>query len=111
MLLQDPNLYASLSGNDNINNNSSSLITKTETGMKSVPQWLKHLRLHKYAALFSKLSYKQMMELTDEKLMDQNITLGARKKILTNIEKLKKRSERLQEMINVIIKIMKIYLQ
>lgn len=35
--------------------------------------------------------------------MAWNITLGARKKILLNIEKLRKRSERLRELIQVVI--------
>lgn len=36
-----------------------------------VPTWLKSLRLHKYAALFSTLTYDEMMSLTEEQLEAQ----------------------------------------
>ena len=36
-----------------------------------VPAWLKSLRLHKYAALFSTMTYDEMMSLTEEQLESQ----------------------------------------
>lgn len=36
-----------------------------------VPAWLKSLRLHKYAALFSTMTYDEMMSLTEEQLEAQ----------------------------------------
>lgn len=36
-----------------------------------VPSWLKSLRLHKYAALFSQMSYEEMMTLTEQHLESQ----------------------------------------
>ena len=36
-----------------------------------VPSWLKSLRLHKYAALFSTMTYDEMMSLTEEQLEAQ----------------------------------------
>jgi hypothetical protein len=60
--------------------------------------WLKHLRLHKYTNYFIQMTYDEMMQLDDEKLIDANITMGARKKILNNIDKLKNRSKRLKDL-------------
>lgn len=68
---------------------------------KDVPHWLKNLRLHKYTELFSELTYDQMMNLTDKDLLKHNVTLGARKKILASIEKLKKREEQIKTHIQV----------
>lgn len=69
--------------------------------LQDVTQWLKHLRLHKYTDYFSSLSYEEILALNDDKLIESKITLGARKKILTNIEKLRNRPERIRELINV----------
>ncbi|VDP08204.1 unnamed protein product [Soboliphyme baturini] len=41
----------------------------------NVPLWLKTLRLHKYAHLFSKLTYDEMMMLNEEMLEDQVCSL------------------------------------
>ncbi|XP_065520391.1 protein Smaug homolog 2 [Lathamus discolor] len=61
------------------------------SGMKDVPSWLKSLRLHKYAALFSQMSYEEMMTLTEHHLESQNVTKGARHKIALSIQKLRER--------------------
>lgn len=66
-----------------------------------MPHWLKNLRLHKYTELFSELTYEQMMNLTDKDLLKHNVTLGARKKILASIEKLKRREELIKSHIKV----------
>jgi hypothetical protein len=68
---------------------------------KDIGVWLKHLRLHKYTSYFSQMSYEQIMELNDEKLITANITLGARKKLLNNIEKLRSRPARLRQLCQV----------
>ncbi|CAH8503070.1 unnamed protein product [Schistosoma rodhaini] len=65
------------------------------SGMTAVPFWLKSLRLHKYASLFQNLSYEKMMNITDDWLKEQNVTQGARNKILLSIEKLKHRKSTL----------------
>uniref|UniRef100_A0A2R5LNZ2 Putative rna-binding protein involved in translational regulation n=2 Tax=Ornithodoros turicata TaxID=34597 RepID=A0A2R5LNZ2_9ACAR len=65
-------------------------------GMRDVPGWLKSLRLHKYAHLFSHMTYDEMMELTEEKLETQNVTKGARHKIVVSIRKLNERPATLQ---------------
>ncbi|XP_041131967.1 protein Smaug homolog 1-like isoform X4 [Polyodon spathula] len=57
----------------------------------NVPAWLKSLRLHKYAALFSTMTYDEMMSLTERQLESQNVTKGARHKIVISIQKLKER--------------------
>ncbi|GAB6022171.1 Protein Smaug 2 [Chamberlinius hualienensis] len=66
------------------------------SGMKDVPSWLKSLRLHKYSYLFAPLSYEQMLYLTEDQLESQNVTKGARHKIILSIQKLKERQEDLR---------------
>ena len=66
-----------------------------------VSQWLKHLRLHKYTDYFTCMSYDEILALDDDKLVESNITLGARKKILSNIDKLRNRPRRIKELVNV----------
>lgn len=39
--------------------------------LSDVPAWLKSLRLHKYAGLFSTLTYDEMMSLTEHQLEAQ----------------------------------------
>ena len=63
--------------------------------------WLKRLRLHKYTNIFSKITFDDMMELDAQKLQDQSVTLGATRKILLEIEKLKERSKRLNSLVDV----------
>ncbi|XP_031463000.1 protein Smaug homolog 2 isoform X4 [Phasianus colchicus] len=60
-------------------------------GGTDVPSWLKSLRLHKYAALFSQMTYEEMMTLTEHHLESQNVTKGARHKIALSIQKLRER--------------------
>lgn len=43
-----------------------------------VPAWLKSLRLHKYAGLFSTMTYDEMMSLTEQQLEAQVSVLGVR---------------------------------
>ncbi|CAF1158366.1 unnamed protein product [Rotaria sordida] len=74
--------------------------TQPNTGMRDVPKWLKHLRLHKYDVFFSKMTYDQMMNLTIEELKELRITDGACTKILLNIKKLKERSTILKQCLN-----------
>ncbi|XP_078724308.1 protein Smaug homolog 1 isoform X5 [Lampetra fluviatilis] len=61
-----------------------------------VPAWLKSLRLHKYASLFSQLNYDEMMALSEQQLECQNVTKGARHKIVLSIQKLKDRQNTLR---------------
>lgn len=42
-----------------------------------VPGWLKSLRLHKYAGLFSTMGYQEMMSLTEQQLEAQVSGVGA----------------------------------
>ncbi len=39
--------------------------------LSDVPAWLKSLRLHKYAGLFSTKNYDEMMSLTEQQLEAQ----------------------------------------
>ncbi|XP_046437500.1 protein Smaug homolog 1-like isoform X2 [Daphnia pulex] len=61
------------------------------SGMRDVPSWLKGLRLHKYAHLFSLLTYDEMLALTEEQLELQGVTKGARHKIALSILRLRER--------------------
>ncbi|CAF0991050.1 unnamed protein product [Rotaria magnacalcarata] len=67
------------------------------TGMRDVPRWLRHLRLHKYDVFFSKMVYDQMMNLTIDDLKELHITDGACSKMLLHIKKLKERSASLKQ--------------
>ncbi|XP_061886491.1 protein Smaug homolog 1 isoform X2 [Entelurus aequoreus] len=64
----------------------------------NVPSWLKSLRLHKYAVLFSTMTYDEMMSLTEEQLEAQKVTKGARHKIVISIQKLKERQNLLRSL-------------
>ncbi|XP_061743288.1 protein Smaug homolog 1 isoform X1 [Nerophis ophidion] len=68
------------------------------SGMRDVPSWLKSLRLHKYAVLFSTMTYDEMMSLTEEQLEAQKVTKGARHKIVISIQKLKDRQNLLRSL-------------
>ncbi|XP_022603742.1 protein Smaug homolog 1 isoform X2 [Seriola lalandi dorsalis] len=67
-------------------------------GNTNVPAWLKSLRLHKYAALFSTMTYDEMMSLTEDQLEAQKVTKGARHKIVISIQKLKERQNLLRSL-------------
>jgi hypothetical protein len=60
-------------------------------GMTNIGQWLKSLRLHKYVWLFTNLNYEQMLEMTEERLQELNVTKGARHKLANCIQKLRER--------------------
>lgn len=89
-----------------------------------VPVWLKSLRLHKYQPLFAELNYQQMLEINEcyleSKVSEsslhyhsprglprvlfyvficllQNVTKGARNKLILCIRKLARRPETIQE--------------
>ncbi|XP_058254831.1 protein Smaug homolog 1 isoform X1 [Hemibagrus wyckioides] len=64
----------------------------------NVPAWLKSLRLHKYAGLFSTMTYDEMMSLTEQQLEAQSVTKGARHKIIISIQKLKERQNMLRSL-------------
>ncbi|XP_074789552.1 uncharacterized protein LOC141974135 isoform X2 [Athene noctua] len=68
------------------------------SGMKDVPSWLKSLGLQKYTALFSQMTYKEMMRLTEHHLESQNVPRGARQRILLSIQKLRDRPNVLREL-------------
>ncbi|XP_038124872.1 protein Smaug homolog 1 isoform X1 [Cyprinodon tularosa] len=86
---------AGLGGSSSLHRNS---FHEDGSGMRDVPAWLKSLRLHKYAALFSTLTYDEMMSLTEEQLEAQKVTKGARHKIVISIQKLKERQNLLRSL-------------
>ena len=65
--------------------------------LKAIFQWLRALRLHKYIEHFYHFNYDDFLSVTDSKLIELNITLGARKRLLNNIETLNGRCKRLKE--------------
>jgi len=65
-------------------------------GMEYIPIWLKHLRLHKYTDFIMGLTYQELMQITEEKLINFNVTKGARRKILLSIDKLSERPKTLE---------------
>lgn len=65
-------------------------------GMRSVPEWLKSLRLHKYTALLLSLRYEEMVRLTETRLEQMGVTKGARRKIVASIHKLQERQAQLK---------------
>nr|CAG4641703.1 EOG090X06H8 [Eurycercus lamellatus] len=82
------------SGSDSIysdDNHRSASFQVPGSGMKDVPSWLKGLRLHKYAHLFSLMTYDEMLALTEEQLELQGVTKGARHKIALSIQRLRDR--------------------
>lgn len=67
--------------------------SKMHIGMTDVPNWLNQLRLKKYINTIAGLSYEEMMSITDDDLIKRGvISIGARGKIIREIEKLKNRS-------------------
>ncbi|XP_021164639.2 protein Smaug homolog 1 [Fundulus heteroclitus] len=86
---------AGLGGGSSLHRNS---FHEDGSGMRDVPAWLKSLRLHKYAALFSTMTYVEMMSLTEEQLEAQKVTKGARHKIIISIQKLKERQNLLRSL-------------
>ena len=61
--------------------------------------WLKTLRLHKYYPKLSALSYDALLSLNEDRLGD--ITEGARRKILLNVQKLGGRHVLLHDIMGV----------
>ncbi|XP_062619622.1 protein Smaug homolog 1-like [Saccostrea cucullata] len=68
------------------------------SGMRDVPTWLKSLRLHKYAYLFQQMTFEEMLSVSEEWLETQNVTKGARHKIVLSLRKLRERQELLKSM-------------
>ncbi|XP_074789430.1 protein Smaug homolog 2-like [Athene noctua] len=61
------------------------------SGMKDVPSWLESLGLQEYTALFSQMTYEEMMTLTEHHLESQNVPRGVRQRILLCIQNLRER--------------------
>ena len=83
----------------------------TQPLARSVGEWLKHHRLHKYTNVLTSISHQvrgtvsyvmlglaqELMELTEEKLISMGITKGASRKISKCVQKLHERPETLTE--------------
>ncbi|XP_014665216.1 PREDICTED: protein Smaug homolog 1-like [Priapulus caudatus] len=78
-------------------------VLEQQANNPDVPLWLKSLRLHKYSHLFSKMTYEEMMGLSEKWLETQLVTKGARHKIYLSIQKLKERQRVLRAMENDVL--------
>ncbi|KAF7488487.1 Protein Smaug -like protein 1 [Sarcoptes scabiei] len=72
-------------------------------GMRYVPAWLRLLRLHKYSSIFARLSYEEMLSMTENDFEKLNITKGARQKLSLSIRKLKARATVLRSIESTLI--------
>uniref|UniRef100_A0A8C5PWV9 Zinc finger CCHC-type containing 14 n=1 Tax=Leptobrachium leishanense TaxID=445787 RepID=A0A8C5PWV9_9ANUR len=62
---------------------------------QEILEWLRKLRLHKYYSVFSQLSMKKFLSLTEEDLNKfESLTTGAKKKLKTQLELEKEKSEK-----------------
>ena len=95
-----PQSSVASSGSEQMEDQGSSQNTFQEdgSGMKDVPSWLKSLCFHKYAALFSQMSYEEMMTLTEQHLESQNVTKGVCHKIALSIQKPRERQSVLKSL-------------
>jgi len=103
----DPgNLHTPVSPQSSLDSDDESAVSKIcslandniHPGMKDVPIWLKSLRLHKYAHIFADMTYEEMLNLTEEYLEKNDVTKGARKKIIICIQKIKERKKALAQL-------------
>jgi hypothetical protein len=59
-----------------------------------IPSWLRSLRLHKYTPLFERMTWKEMVRLTDQDLIDKGVAaLGARRKMIKVFEMVRAESK------------------
>nr|XP_033797485.1 zinc finger CCHC domain-containing protein 14 isoform X1 [Geotrypetes seraphini] len=73
----------------------SSLQSPQTQEQQEILEWLRKLRLHKYYTVFSQLSMKKFLSLTEEDLNKfESLTMGAKKKLKTQLELEKEKSER-----------------
>ncbi|XP_044131045.1 zinc finger CCHC domain-containing protein 14 isoform X2 [Bufo gargarizans] len=62
---------------------------------QEILEWLRKLRLHKYYTVFSQLSMKKFLSLTEEDLNKfESLTMGAKKKLKTQLELEKEKTEK-----------------
>ncbi|KAM4721729.1 zinc finger CCHC domain-containing protein 14 [Rhinophrynus dorsalis] len=74
---------------------SSSVSCPQTQEQQEILEWLKKLRLHKYYNVFSQLSMKKFLSLTEEDLNKfESLTMGAKKKLKTQLELEKEKSEK-----------------
>lgn len=72
-------------------------------GMSNIKVWLKGERLHKYESIFYGMTYDQLMNTTNEHLIELEVTEGARNKLVRCIQGLKQRYEKLKQMEQALI--------
>ncbi|XP_008580381.1 PREDICTED: zinc finger CCHC domain-containing protein 14 [Galeopterus variegatus] len=73
----------------------SSLQTPQTQEQNGILDWLRKLRLHKYYPVFKQLTMEKFLSLTEEDLNKfESLTMGAKKKLKTQLELEKEKSER-----------------
>ncbi|KAJ1084088.1 hypothetical protein NDU88_004242 [Pleurodeles waltl] len=74
---------------------SSNLQSPQTQEQQEILEWLRKLRLHKYYTVFSQLSMKKFLSLTEDDLNKfESLTMGAKKKLKTQLELEKEKSEK-----------------
>uniref|UniRef100_A0A6I8NN10 Zinc finger CCHC-type containing 14 n=1 Tax=Ornithorhynchus anatinus TaxID=9258 RepID=A0A6I8NN10_ORNAN len=74
---------------------SSSLQTPQTQEQNGILDWLRKLRLHKYYPVFKQLTMEKFLSLTEEDLNKfESLTMGAKKKLKTQLELEKEKSEK-----------------
>ncbi|XP_060532112.1 protein Smaug homolog 2 [Cylas formicarius] len=74
------------------------MLKNSQPLMKSILSWLKSLRLHKYSWIFHNLTTHQMLNLSEDYLIEVGVTKGARQKLLLSLQRLTERSAVLAEL-------------
>lgn len=67
-------------------------------GMGNIGAWLKGERLHKYQRIFNGMTYEKLLNITNEYLIEQQVTEGARNKLVRCIQALRQRHEKLMQL-------------
>ncbi|KAG2469645.1 ZCH14 protein, partial [Polypterus senegalus] len=76
---------------------SNSLQTPPNPEQNGILDWLRKLRLHKYYPVFKQLTMEKFLALTEEDLNKYDLTQGAKKKLKTQLELQKEKSEKLYQ--------------
>lgn len=69
--------------------------------IKDVAAWLKRIRLHKYSLQLSNYTFEEMLQLNDESLLNLEFTVGAKDKLIRELDKLRNTPNILRDHINV----------
>ncbi|XP_058848548.1 zinc finger CCHC domain-containing protein 14-like isoform X2 [Acipenser ruthenus] len=77
-----------------ITTNTTSPVLQPSQEQNGILDWLRKLRLHKYYPVFKQLTMEKFLALTEEDLNKYDLTQGAKKKLKTQLELQKEKSEK-----------------